>query len=308
VRYTRLLRTIVGAGAIFVAVLAAHPGAIHVASDPQLQAAADRSMASHGGALIVVDVVSRTLLAATNLNLAAQRLERPGSTLKPFVLMALLESDKLNPEERLTCRRPLRIGSARLDCTHSPSISQLNADDAIAYSCNSYVSQVARRLSEAEIVEVFRRAGLDSPSGLIEREVTGRITHPKNQDELQLEALGDSGIEITALELLEAYRKLALRKRNGEVGPDKPVFDGLEHSVSYGMAHAASVDGMRIAGKTGTASSMGSARTHGFFVGYAPADKPEIALVVFIERGRGMDAAALAQPVLAEFARGSRRK
>jgi hypothetical protein len=163
-------------------------------------------------------------------------------------------------------------------------------------------------MTEAEIVEMFRRAGLDSLSGLTEKEVTGRIGRPINQVELQLEALGDSGIEITALELLEAYRKLAVRRRNGELGTDGPVFDGLEHSVSYGMAHAANVDGMRIAGKTGTASSANSARTQGFFVGYAPAEKPEIALVVFIERGRGMDAAALAQPVLAEFARRSLRK
>jgi cell division protein FtsI/penicillin-binding protein 2 len=265
-------------------------------------------MAGHSGTLVVVDVSSRTILAATNLDLAGAHLERPGSTLKPFVLMALLESHRLNPDERILCKRPLQIGSARMDCTHPTSITQLNADDAISYSCNSYVSQVARRLSESEIVEIFRRAGLDSPSSLTDKEVTGRISRPKSQDELELEALGDSGIETTPLELLEAYRKLALRKRNGDIGPDGPVFDGLEHSVSYGMAHAANVDGMRMAGKTGTASSSISAHTHGFFAGYAPADKPEIALVVFVERGRGMDAAALAQPVLAEFARRAQRK
>jgi cell division protein FtsI/penicillin-binding protein 2 len=304
----RLKQIIIACGILFITALVVYPKTLRVATDPQLQAAADRAMAGHPGTLVIVDVASRAILAATDLNLAGSRLERPGSTLKPFVLMALLDSHKLNPEERLFCRRPLRIGSARLDCTHSASIVQLNADDAIAYSCNSYVAEVAKRLSESEIVEVLRRAGLDSISGLAEKEVSGHITRPRNQDDLQLEALGDSGIEITALELLEAYRKLALRKRNGEVGQDSPIFDGLEHSVAYGMAHAADVDGMRIAGKTGTASSAESARTHGFFVGYAPADKPEIALVLFVERGRGMDAAALAQPVLAEFARESHRK
>jgi cell division protein FtsI/penicillin-binding protein 2 len=265
-------------------------------------------MTGHSGTLVVVDVSSRAILAATNLNIAEAHLDRPGSTLKPFILMALLESHRLDPEERLQCRRPLRIGSVRMDCTHPASITQLNADDAISYSCNSYVSQVARRLSESEVVEIFRRAGLDSPSNLTDKEISGRISRPKSQVELQLEALGDTGIETTALELLEAYRKLALRKRNGDIGPDGPVFDGLEHSVSYGMAHAANVDGMRIAGKTGTAASSNTAQTHGFFAGYAPADKPEIAIVVFVERGRGMDAAALAQPVLAEFARRAQRK
>jgi cell division protein FtsI/penicillin-binding protein 2 len=69
------------------------------------------------------------------------------------------------------------------------------------------------------------------------------------------------------------------------------------------MAHAAFVDGMRIAGKTGTAGSSGGAATHGFFAGYAPASRPRVAIVVYLERGRGMDAAALARPVFAELAR-----
>jgi cell division protein FtsI/penicillin-binding protein 2 len=72
------------------------------------------------------------------------------------------------------------------------------------------------------------------------------------------------------------------------------------------MAHAAQVDAIEVAGKTGTAGSQESAQTHGLFVGYAPAENPEIALVVFLERGRGMDAAALAQPVFAEFSREKR--
>jgi cell division protein FtsI/penicillin-binding protein 2 len=72
------------------------------------------------------------------------------------------------------------------------------------------------------------------------------------------------------------------------------------------MAHAAFVGGVKIAGKTGTAASANTPRTHGFFVGYAPADKPEIVMVVFLEQGRGMDAAAVAQAVFAAFARDRR--
>jgi len=63
---------------------------------------------------------------------------------------------------------------------------------------------------------------------------------------------------------------------------------------------------MKIAGKTGTASSQNTARTHGLFVGYAPAEKPEIVMVVFLEQGRGADAAAVAQTVFAAFARNRR--
>jgi penicillin-binding protein 2 len=270
------------------------------ARDAALQQAVDRTMAGHAGALVVVEVSSGAILASNNLQLAAHGLERPGSTVKPFVLMALLESNKVSAEERLICKRPLLIGRSRMDCTHTAAVTVLNADDAIAYSCNSYFAQVAPRLTETELVEVFRRAGFDSPSGITEGEAGGRVGRPANRAELQLEALGDSGIEVTPLELLEAYRKLALHVRAGEHGP---VFDGLEHSVAYGMAHAVNVDGMRVAGKTGTASSARNPRTHGFFVGYAPAENPEIVVVVFLARGRGMEAAAVAQPVFAEYLR-----
>jgi cell division protein FtsI/penicillin-binding protein 2 len=128
---------------------------------------------------------------------------------------------------------------------------------------------------------------------------------PRDREMLQLEALGNRGIEVTALELLEAYRKLALRKRNGlrDTDADAPVFAGLEESVTFGMAHAANVDGVKIAGKTGTAASRESARTHGFFVGYAPAEKPEIVVVIYLEQGNGGDAAGVARGIFAAAAK-----
>jgi cell division protein FtsI/penicillin-binding protein 2 len=60
------------------------------------------------------------------------------------------------------------------------------------------------------------------------------------------------------------------------------------------------VEGLRVAGKTGTAAALdGSGVTHAWFVGYAPVNKPEIALVVFLERGTGQhDAAPLAGAIL----------
>jgi cell division protein FtsI/penicillin-binding protein 2 len=287
-----------------------------------LQAAVDRALGGRAGAAVVAEVVTGEILAAHGLRTAAHLLARPGSTVKPFVLMALLESGKLDASQRLVCRRPLRIGGVRMDCAHASSIVDLNAEESIAYSCNSYFAEAATRLSAGELVESLRRAGLDSASGLGKEETTGRIETPRDREMLQLEALGDRGIEVTPLELLGAYRKLALQKRSGAgaaggAGPaasdgrggadsralkvDAAVFSGLEESVAYGMAHAASVEGMKIAGKTGTAASRESARTHGFFVGYAPAEKPEIVVVVYLERGNGGDAAGVAQVVFQEF-------
>jgi len=60
---------------------------------------------------------------------------------------------------------------------------------------------------------------------------------------------------------------------------------------------------VRIAGKTGTAASRDSARTHGLFVGYAPAERPEIVVVVYLERGNGGDAAGVARSLFAAAAK-----
>jgi cell division protein FtsI/penicillin-binding protein 2 len=183
----------------------------------------------------------------------------------------------------------------------------MNAEDALAYSCNSYFAEMATRLTVDELQAALRKAGLDAPSGLAKEESVGNIEKAETREALQLEALGDRGIEVTALELLGAYRKLALQKRSGNLTKDEAVFAGLEESVTYGMAHAANVGGTKVAGKTGTAASRASIGTHGFFVGYAPAEKPEIAIVVYLPQGRGMDAAAVAQSVLAEFAESERK-
>jgi cell division protein FtsI/penicillin-binding protein 2 len=273
------------------------------AAPSNLQREVDSAMGKLPGAFVVVDVTSRTMLAAHGMDMASLRLEAPGSTLKPSLMMALLETGKLDPKQQFICHKPLKIGSAQLDCTHPVEVRQLDAAEAIAYSCNSYVAQVAHRLSGTELVEMLRRAGFDTPSGLIAQEARGRIALPANLEELQLEALGYRGVAVTPLELLEAYRKLALRKRRSDLGVDAPVFKGLEDSVAFGMARAAWVDGMNVAGKTGTSVARNTQQTHGFFVGYAPAEKPAIAVVVFLAQGRGLDAAAIAQPVFSSFAK-----
>jgi cell division protein FtsI/penicillin-binding protein 2 len=152
-------------------------------------------------------------------------------------------------------------------------------------------------------VEVFRRAGFDSPSKLVAHEARGRIRLPSDSDSLRLEALGYRGIEVTPLELLQAYRRLAIRRGSSGIDADASVFQGLENSIAIGMARTAGVDGMKMAGKTGTAPTRNAKYSHGFFAGFAPAEKPEIAFMVFLEQGRGADAAAVAQPVLEAYAR-----
>ncbi|HEY6348600.1 MAG TPA: penicillin-binding transpeptidase domain-containing protein [Candidatus Angelobacter sp.] len=256
-------------------------------------------MATRTGAVVVMDVASGKILAQRHLDLAGQRLEPPGSTVKPFVLMELLSTGKINAEQRIMCRRPLYIGGKRMDCSHPASITTLDAPDAIAYSCNTYFSTVATRLEPAELAEMYKRIGFTSSTGHVPNEISGRINTAREPYQLQLQALGEWGIEVTPLELLAAYYNLARQKLKGDNrGSVGPVFDGLERAVKYGMAHGAQPAGTTAAGKTGTASGVRTPQSHGFFVGYAPADKPQIVVLVYLEHGRGMDAAAVAGPLI----------
>ncbi len=87
---------------------------------------------------------------------------------------------------------------------------------------------------------------------------------------------------------------------------------GMRQSVTDGVAKNASVAGVEIAGKTGTAEfgpqlSNGKYETHGWFVGFAPYDDPEVAVVVFVQRGSGgNDASPAASKILDYYFHGPR--
>jgi cell division protein FtsI/penicillin-binding protein 2 len=269
----------------------------------RLQDAVDRAMRERGGTLVVLDLRSNQVLAAHDFELAARRLATPGSTVKTFVLLKLLETGKAKADERYLCPRRVLVGRKRVDCTHPALPGPLDPPEALAWSCNAYFATAARRLSPPELRDALARAGLASPSGITSAEATGQVTAANTPEQLQLQALGDWGVMTTPLALLAAYRALGERRADANV---RLAWAGMEHSVAYGMARAAHVEHVNIAGKTGTAAQPGGGATHGWFVALAPAEKPEVAIVVYLEPGRGVEAAAVAQPVLAAYFQGAR--
>jgi cell division protein FtsI/penicillin-binding protein 2 len=264
-----------------------------------------RIMQGRSGTAVVVELASRRVLAAYHLKVAARRLARPGSTFKPFTLLALLQSGKLRPTDSLACRRKFHVGGHDLSCSH-PQAGLLEARSALAYSCNTFFATFGSRLTSEELSEAFTRAGLASPSALARREAVGFIHPARTNEERQLQAVGDGDMRVTPLEMLAAYRKLALRRTASDVSDgERVVFQGLEDATEYGLVRLASAPDVKVAGKTGTTRADNGAWTNAWFVGYAPADKPSIVLLVFLERGTGPgDAAPIAGEILRAWHKG----
>lgn len=79
-----------------------------------------------------------------------------------------------------------------------------------------------------------------------------------------------------------------------------PIIEGMERVVWYGTGRRAAIPGINFAGKTGTSQNP-HGEDHSVFFGFAPAEKPEIAIAVIIENaGRGAEFAAPIASLVAE--------
>jgi cell division protein FtsI/penicillin-binding protein 2 len=266
-----------------------------------------RIMKDRAGAAAVADIASGRVLAVYHPDVAARRLARPGSAFKPFTLLALLQSGKLRPTDSLVCHGNMHVGRHDLSCSH-PAVGPLQAQAALAYSCNTFFATFGLRLTPEELRDAFTRAGLASPSGFVPAEATGYIRLAHTEEERQLQAVGEGEMRVTPLEMLAAYRKLALRRTAPDLSDaERTVFRGLEDATEYGLVQLAAVKGMKVAGKTGTSRPDQGAWTNAWFVGYAPADKPSVAVVVFLERGTGPgDAAPIAGEIFRAWYEGGK--
>ena len=255
---------------------------------------------------MVLDVESGTIVGAAGGDVLRHRIATPGSTVKPFVLELALQEHRIAPDLTLACRRRLEIGGKRMDCSHADVMGSYNAVEALALSCNSYFAAVGARLQAGELERHFRELGFNHATGLLSGESEGRITEAHTVEQRELLALGAEGIEVTPLELANAYLRLA-RAAEKAAPVQKPVFEGLRRSADSGFAQMARPQGLSIAAKTGTSSDRGSAHTHAWLVGYAPAENPRIVVLVFLENGRGSsDAALAARTIFQAYADASR--
>jgi cell division protein FtsI/penicillin-binding protein 2 len=249
--------------------------------------------------VLVVEIGSGRVLASAHLAEAGRTLATPGSTLKPLILYFALSTGRWDAERRVACSRSLRIGSHQLNCSH-PAAEPMDAEQALTWSCNSYFAELAGTLEPEELRRALSARGLLAATGLVPQESVAAFRQPRSREEVQLAALGVEGIRVTLPELAEAYRSLAIElAAHAETAAARTVRAGLADSASFGMAGAAALGGVPIEGKTGTASAESGGVSHGWFVGLAPADLPQVVVAVYLPVGHGSDAAQVAARLLA---------
>ena len=106
---------------------------------------------------------------------------------------------KATGAELISLLRRLSIGGRRIDCSHPQLATAMKVDTALAYSCNCFVAHFAERFAPGELAAHLAQRGLSSTTGWFgDKEAAGRIARAATRDAQQLQAIGESGVLVTA--------------------------------------------------------------------------------------------------------------
>ncbi|MEO5930332.1 MAG: penicillin-binding transpeptidase domain-containing protein [Candidatus Kapaibacterium sp.] len=244
--------------------------------------------------VLLADARSGRLLGGARMGEANDRNNYPGSLFKLAIGIAALRSGKFDRTFTYTCSGKDTIAGAAQACWLHDGHATIGFSDALAVSCNLYFRRIARTLSREEIIQGARGIGM------LPAAVGGGDPFSNLNDET---LLGEA-FPVSPAGMLNVALALASRGRIGAGGISlfgarfRPLYDGMRECVRIGTGKGAWTSRFSIAGKTGT-SENGIARSHtGWFIGFAPADRPKYAVVVMCRNAHGSEAAAIARQAL----------
>lgn len=266
-------------------------------------------------------------------------LNPPGSVFKLIVTSAALESGKFTPESEFDNPVEFELPESDSLVRNSDGGACGPGDKAtiatgLRLSCNTVFAQLGIELGEQAIGDMARAYGFDQ-----ELEIPLQVTpshYPRGLDDAQtgLSAFGQYDDRATPLQIAMVSAAIAnggqlmkptlvesvLRSDLSvaeEFSPEefsRPISDNtsttltamMVEGVANGAASNARIDGVSVAGKTGTAENDGDNPYTLWFTGFAPADDPQYAITVLVEDGGGLGqtgygnliAAPIAQQVL----------
>jgi len=290
--------------------------------------AAIRSYDAASGSLVVLDVKTGEVLAIVNQptynpndraqysaalyrNRAITDIFEPGSSIKPLIVAAALESGQYRPSSIIdTSPGYVTVGPKKIEDRRN--LGRISLTTILVRSSNVGVTKLAMSLAPDQLWSTMTKFGLGrmTASGF-PGESAGLLTHYDHwQDISQATLAYGYGISVTPLQLAQAYATLGNEGRMHPVslisienpGDGEQVISSdtatavtrmLEEVVRPGgTGTKASVSGYRIAGKTGTAWKSGVGgysqdKYFSIFAGLAPASEPRLAAVVIIDEPSG---------------------
>ncbi|HMW71448.1 MAG TPA: penicillin-binding protein 2 [Cellvibrionaceae bacterium] len=281
---------------------------------------------------------NRTNVPLNNLrNRAITDVVEPGSTIKPFTVMAALETGRYKPDTIInTSPGYLQVGSKTLKDKHN--LGPIDLTTIIQKSSQIGISKLALDLEPQSVRDLLHKSGFGEITGVgFPGESAGVLpSHAKWQPIERATLAFGMGMSATPLQLAQAYLMIAnqgrfhsvsLLKKDAKVLDDKKPEQIVSPKVAAqmnemlktvvqpgGTAYRARLESYSFAGKTGTAHKVDATgyaenKYVAIFAGMAPADNPEIVSVVVINEPTkgsyyGGDVAA---PVFAKVADGSLR-
>lgn len=242
----------------------------------------------------------------------------PGSTFKIVTAAAGLEAGVVTPESGFSCPGFIVVDDRRIRCHKTTGHGSQTFTQCMMNSCNPALITVGLRLGVDTYYHYFEQFGLKKKTGIDLPGEAGTIMHQKENMgnvELATVAFGQS-FQITPLQLITTAASIINGgnrvtphfgvKAAGEEGEEIFSYPVQEHIVSEetsakmrtileavvaeGSGRNGAVEGYRIGGKTATSQTLprGSGKYIASFVGFAPADDPQVIALAVIHNPQGV--------------------
>lgn len=268
----------------------------------------------------------------------------PGSVAKPITAAIGIESGKMTGEETYFCGGLLEIGGFKIKCHNRNGDGMMTVSDAIAQSCNVSLMYMGEAIGKSTYLKSFEdfNFGLKTNIDLVGEARTASLVFNEQTmgpTELATSTFGQ-GYNVTMIQMITAFNALVnggyyyephmvsqILSADGSVienieprvlkqpisnSTSEQVIEYCKAVVTDGTGKKARPAGYSIGGKTGTAEMVvngkrGSGEYVCSFMGFAPADNPQIVIYVVIDRpnladqnGGTAEAAIITREILTE--------
>jgi peptidoglycan glycosyltransferase len=259
----------------------------------------------------------------------------PGSTFKVVTATAAIDTGAFTPESTVNGRDKVPISGVPLQNDEHASYGQITLTQALAKSVNTAYAQVAEKLGKATIARYMERFGFDKKPQLDypaeEMSASGEYAHgglvaPTSEVvDVGRMGIGQDKLQVTALQMAEVAAAVANHGKlmvphmtDRIVDPEGRTVQTISPSVqsvvmkpstaaavtsmmvavvNEGTGTPAQIPGVQVAGKTGTAETLpATAINNVWFIAFAPASEPRVAIAATLQGVPGFGA-AFAAPV-----------